>query len=193
MPRQIIQCLSCGRVKQPDDTWSNEEISPFQKNISHTYCSQCIQTLQEKLMAARDFKKWGFQKRIKYLSNELDKHQKKHDQLSFKNYMDEFFCITEDEYVKYYEALKDKLVPAVCPKCREEIKSNDKAFHIGAHILHQHCHKKITSKIQIILDNRWEKSDKIDAYFDLLRIEKEIRPAIKELLSNKKDKTKAIA
>ena len=144
-------------------------------------------------MAARDFKKWGFQKQIQYLSNELDKHQKKYDQLSFKNYMEEFFCITEGEYSKYYEALKDKLVPAVCPKCREEIKSNDNVLHIGAHILHKHCHKKITSKIQIILDNRWEKSDKIDAYFDLLRIEKEIRPAIKELLNSRKDKTKAIA
>jgi hypothetical protein len=189
---QIIQCLSCGRVKQEDNQWVYREISPFEKNISHTYCRQCIHTLQEKLIAARDFKKWDFDKQICYLSQELDRHQKKHDQLSFKNYMEEFFCIPETDYPKYFEALKEKLVFSVCAKCGDEINHSDITSRLGTHILHARCYKELAHKIQIIQDNGWEKSDKMDAYFDLLRIEKEIRPVIKEVLKNRDNETRTV-
>ena len=107
MARQITQCLSCHRIKKLDNSWKLEELSPFQKDISHTYCSDCLQSLQEKLFAARDFNKWGFDKQRQYLSQELDRQPKMHDRLSLKNYLEEFFCINEDKFEKYYEALKN--------------------------------------------------------------------------------------
>ncbi|MFC1586022.1 hypothetical protein ACFL5V_10780 [Fibrobacterota bacterium] len=185
---QIIQCLSCGRVKQGDNSWIYREISPFQKDISHTYCSQCIQSLQDKLMTAREFKKWDFQKQVDYLAGEIDKHQKKHDRMSFKNYIEEFFNVTEEQSESYYDALKEKFLTAVCPKCRKQVVSSDKAEKFGSYLLHHHCYKDMAYKIKIILENGWNKTNKLDAYLDLLRIEKEMRPALKEILQNSKDK-----
>ena len=139
----------------------------------------CIWSLQEKLLAARDFKKWTFQKQIQYLNSELDKHKNSHDRESFKNYMEEFFCVTEQEYFdKYYPAMKDKLVKSICLKCRIEINPDEKSLKMGVHLLHLRCHKEILHKIRILQENGWEKTDKLDAYFDLLRIEKAVRPAI---------------
>ena len=71
---------------------------------------------------------------------------------------------------------------AVCPTCQKEVNPNKDSNKLGNHLLHQRCYKEVLHKIHIMLENKWEKSNKLDAYFDLLRIEKEIRPAIKEIL-----------
>ena len=192
MPRQIIQCLSCGRVRQNNNTWNYEKIDPFEKDISHTYCTLCIQTLQEKLLATRNFNKWNFSKQIAHLSKELEKQSKKHDKISLKFFLDEFYCIGSKDFLPFYQALKKQLVPAMCSKCNTEIKEQDKTNIIGEHKLHGRCYKKIKHKIQILIDNKWDKSNKLDAYLDLLRIEKQIRPAIKKLLENTGESQKTL-
>jgi len=180
MTIQIIQCLQCGRVKSEENGWEKRELSGILKEVSHTYCNECVQKIQDKLIASRDFKKWKFKRQIDFLINELKGHDKKHDRKSLKLYLDEFFCIGEVDFLPYYKALQEHLVSAVCQKCQKEIDTDGESTILGNHILHMSCNREVNQKIKIVLDNDWDKSDKLDAYFDLLRIEKEIRSAVKK-------------
>jgi len=158
------------------------EIDNIKGEISHTYCPDCVTVLQDRLLAARNFKQWDFERQIDYLKEDLSRHEKKFDRPSLKNYLEEFYCIESKNYSNYYAALQNELSNAICPICHHEVNAKSDQNIFGAHILHFQCFKEITNKIKIIVDNNWEQSDKFSAYLDLLKIEKAVRPALKDYL-----------
>jgi hypothetical protein len=188
MGEQVVQCIACLRIKNAEGSWISR---PFQKpgtQISHTYCKTCIQSLQKKFFAARDFKNWEFTKQVNYLSNELDKQGKKYDDKSFRTYLEEFYCISRKSAMTYSKALKHKLVPSVCACCHEELTDEAPQMDLNELHLHSHCYREISWKIRIIQESGWDCSDKLDAYFDLLRIGKSLRSAVKTRLKNLREK-----
>ena len=102
--------------------------------------------------------------------------------MSNRTKLDEFFCIESKNYDKYYEVLQGELSNAVCPNCHREVDAAGIHNVFGPHILHSKCFKEIDNKLKIIVDNNWEQSDKFSAYLDLLKIEKAVRPAVKDYL-----------
>ncbi|MBF0433217.1 MAG: hypothetical protein HQK83_18195 [Fibrobacteria bacterium] len=193
MKSHIVQCLACGKIKLPDATWVHKDIDSLNEEISHTYCKDCIQSLQATFFAARSFQKWTFEKQISYLENELDQRKEKHDKLSLKVFLDEFFCISSEDFPRYYEALQHKLAQAICPKCKNEILPGEDNSSLGERIFHNHCYKKLSGKIDIILENEWDLSDKLNAYFDLLKIDKELRGIVHRAIKQRRKSFRATA
>jgi len=184
--KQIVQCLQCDRLKSSTGNWYVENQEYIKGDISHTYCPDCITVLQTRLMAARNFVDWDFDRQIEFLHDDLARHEKKFDRPSLKKYLEEFFCIESTNYEKFYEALQGDLANAVCPNCHREVDALNEHKFFGPHILHPKCSKEIDNKIKIIVDNNWAQSDKFSAYLDLLKIEKSIRPELKEVLKRKR-------
>ncbi len=182
---QIVQCLQCARYKSSLGQWFENNLSPKDVEISHTYCPDCISILQERLIASRDFGKWPFERQVDYLKDDILNQDKKFDRVALKNYLEEFFCLDMEKFEDLYEALKPFLANAVCPRCHQEVDILENHSTFGHHVLHPKCHKEIQNKIKIIEDNNWDKSDKFSAYLDLLKIEKALRPTIKDFLKKK--------
>jgi hypothetical protein len=175
----ISQCLQCGRVKTSQGSWVYRQVSSTVQDISHTYCSTCVQILQERLIAARKFKDWDLTKQVNYLKKDLQSQTKKYDICSLKTYLEEFYCITDEQYSGFHEALKAYLVPVVCPKCSREIQDNQHALIFGKALVHKSCHHDLSQKLNILKENGWHKSDKLDAYLDMLQVEKDVRHILK--------------
>ncbi len=182
MKSHLVQCLACQKVKNTKGLWEHRDVDMRVHDISHTYCSDCYTVLQNSFFAARDFKTWDFDKQVKFLAKELDARSQKYDRERFKLYLEEFFCVSEADFEKFYEALKTRLYQSVCLVCHEEILAEEEPHPFGRHQLHRRCHKEIHKKISILLENDWDKTGKLDAYFDLLRLEKSLRPAVRAFL-----------
>lgn len=186
MKPHIIACLECHRVKLADGSWDFCEIDTLRNEVSHTYCNDCMQSLQSRLLALREFTYWDFNKKLEYLRREISQSPVVFDKQRLSHHLEEFYNLGPTEATPFLEALSPLMVPAVCGFCHQILPDLPKAEkqYFGEFQIHASCKKSLMRKMETLSDNDWIHSEQLDAYMDMLQIPQCLRNEVRHKLSD---------
>ncbi len=173
--------MECGLIRL-DGVWVQDKPNPLKSEVSHTYCECCKEHIQKKIRVLKDFKDWDFRTQIQQLKKEISGSVQKYDMYRLQYLLKEQYQIEITSIPQYTQALQEYLIPALCIYCMKEIESNHMVLNLLNCKLHSPCFSELSEKMDYLLKNKWEKSNNLEAYLDLLKIKKELRPAVKKQL-----------